>query len=242
MINTNRYVLHQALKKPEWRKWLRQMDIIIVSLDGLSLPRLRELWGVKAVEQVMVNLLLLRELRRVVDFKLVVNTVIGKDSVDMASEVLRDFINDLGNVWFVPVPVNYHGKEAAGFAFERDMISRSDYQELTGRILERKREGHLVIELERILEMLLQVKPYLCLPTLRPHVDPDGRIAWPCRAPKHVDPVYLDLLSYANVDEAWAAAQQLEKAPVNSTAPDPGSAGTTAPGCRITPPRATTIF
>ncbi len=211
MINTNGFVLHQALKQPEWRKWLRQMDIIIVSLDGLSLPRLRELWGVKAVEQVLVNLLLLRELKQVVDFKLVVNTVVGEDTVDMASEVL-DFCNDLGDVWFVPVPVNYHGKDAAGFAFERDMILRPDYQALAGRILERKREGQLLVGSPRILEMLLQVKPYLCLPTLRPHVDPDGRIAWPCRAPKHADPVYVNLLDYANVDEAWAAAERMKSA------------------------------
>lgn len=211
MINTNGFVLHQALKRPEWRKWLRQMDIIIVSLDGLSVPRLQKMWGVKAVEQVLVNLLMLRELKRVVDFKLVVNTVVGEDTVDMAGEVL-DFISDLGDVWFVPVPVNYHGKDAEGFAFERDMINRPDYQALAGKIMARKREGNLVTGSARILDMLLQVRPYLCLPTLRPHVDPDGRIAWPCRGPKHVDPVYVNVLEYQNLDAVWAAADRMKSA------------------------------
>jgi MoaA/NifB/PqqE/SkfB family radical SAM enzyme len=203
--------MYDNLKKPEWSKWLRQMDIIIVSLDGLSIPRLQEMWGVKKVEQVLVNLLMLRELRRVVDFKLVVNTVIDQDTVGMASDVL-DFINDLGDVWFVPVPINYHGKDKEGFAFERNVITRDDYQELAERILSRKREGRLVVGSEHILDMLLHVKPYTCLPTLRPHVDPDGRIAWPCRAPKNVEPVYVNLLDYKNVDEAWEAAQRMKSA------------------------------
>ncbi len=208
MINTNGFLLHANLKKPEWRKWLRQMDIIIVSLDGLSVPRLQELWGIKKVETVFENLLMLRELRRVVDFKLVVNTVIGPDSVDMASEVF-DFVGDLGDVWFVPVPVNYHGHDQDGFAFERDVIQRDDYKELAAKILERKKKGQLVIGSSRILEMLLSVKPYTCLPTLRPHVDPDGNVSWPCRAPRNVKPVGVNVLDFNHLDAAWEAADKL---------------------------------
>jgi molybdenum cofactor biosynthesis enzyme MoaA len=212
MINTNGFVLDETLKKQEWRKWLRQMDIIIISLDGLNIPRLRELWGIKKVERVLVNLLMLRELKKVVDFKLAVNTVIAEDSVGMAGEVL-DFVNDLGDVWFVPVPVNYHGHEGKGeFAFERDMINRKDYRELAERILQRKRQGHKIIGSRRILDMLLYVRPYTCLPALRPHVDPDGRIAWPCRASKNVEPVYVNLLDYDNLDQCWQSANKLVSA------------------------------
>ena len=207
MINSNGFILHEALKRPDWYKWLRQMDIIIISLDGLNLSRLRELWGIKKVEQVFTNLLMLRELRQVVDFKLVVNTVIDEDSVEEASDVL-DFVNDLGDIWFVPVPVNYHGKDK-DFAFERDMIQREDYQKLADTILQRKKKGDLIIGSTRILEMLLNVEDYTCLPTLRPHVDPDGRIAWPCRAPKNMDPAYVNLFDHDTVDEAYQAAQKM---------------------------------
>jgi len=223
MINSNGFILHQLLKKPEWYKWLRQMDIIIISLDGLETKELRRLWGVKKVEQVFANLLMLRELRRVVDFKLVVNTVIGPETVKAASDVL-DFINDLGDVWFVPVPVNYHGRDKDGFAFEKDMINRSDYKALAAKIMERKRKGHLLIGSCRILEMLLEVKPYLCLPTLRPHVDPDGRIAWPCRAPKNTDPAYVNLLDFNTVDECWEAVQRVKSAN-NFHGPGPDQCG-----------------
>jgi len=206
MINTNAFTLHSSLKSPEWRKWLRQMDIIIVSLDGLSIPRLKELWGIKKVEQVLVNLLTLRELRKVVDFKLVVNTVVAEDSVGMASDVL-DFIGDLGDVWFVPVPVNYHGHDKE-FAFERDMINRDDYKEFANRILDRKKKGDLITGSSRILEMLLRCEPYLCLPSLRPHVDPDGNIDWVCRAPKNVKPANVNVLDYKNLDDCWDAANK----------------------------------
>ena len=224
MINTNGYVLDSALKKSDWHNWLRQMDIIIVSLDGLNLERLRGLWGVKKVEQVLVNLLMLRELRKVVDFKLIVNAVIGENTVEEAGEVL-DFANDLGDVWFAPVPINYHGeKSEGGFAFKRDMISRPDYQALAGKILARKKAGELIIGSSHILDMLLKVSDYHCLPTLRPHVDPDGRIAWPCRGPKHVEPAYLKLLDYKNVDECWQAANQLKTAN-NFHGPGPDQCG-----------------
>ena len=213
MINTNGSMLHQLLARPTWKRWLRQMDIIIVSLDGLSLPRLKELWGVKPeqVKQVFINLLLLRELSRHVGFKLCVNTVISPDTIDMAADVL-DFVNDLGDVWFVPVPVNAHGGEAGEVAFERDMVQRDDYRALAARILERKQAGHRLIGSERILRMLLEVAPYTCLPTLRPHVDPDGRIAWPCRGPKHGAPAYVNLLDHNSVDACWVTAQGMKTA------------------------------
>ena len=223
MINSNGFLFDQLLKKPEWYKWLRQMDIIIISLDGLSVPKLRDIWGIKKVERVFENLLMLRELRKVVDFKLVVNTVIAEDTVEMASDVL-DFINDLGDVWFVPVPVNYHGHDENTFAFERDMINREDYRKLATTMLDRKKNGKLLIGSNRILDMLLNVKPYTCLPTLRPHVDPDGRIAWPCRAPKHMDPAYVNLLDYDNVDDCWEAAQAKMSA-TNFHGPGPDQCG-----------------
>ncbi len=223
MINSNGFLFHKLLKKPQWYKWLRQMDIIIISLDGLEIEELRRLWGIKKVEQVFANLLMLRELRQVADFKLVVNTVIGPETVNAASEVL-DLVNDLGDVWFVPVPVNYHGHDKEGFAFERDMVARRDYRQLASRMMERKRKGHLLVGSSRILEMLLQVKPYLCLPTLRPHVDPDGRIAWPCRAPKNTEPAYINLLDFDTVDECWEAIQGIKSAN-NFHGPGPNQCG-----------------
>jgi len=205
MINTNGFLIYQNLKKPAYRKWLRQMDIIIVSLDGLSVPGMQKLWGAPKVEEVFTNLLMLRELRQVVDFKLVVNTVISPETIKMASDVL-DFANDL-DIWFVPVPVNYHGKDAEGFAFERDVVTRDDYKELAERILRRKEQGRRIIGSRRILDMLLNVRPYHCLPTLRPHVDPDGRVAWPCRAPKHIEPAFVNLLDHPDLDSAWKDVQ-----------------------------------
>lgn len=213
MINTNGSRFHELLRRPDWRNWLRQIDIVIISLDGLSVPRMRDLWGVSEdqVRQVFTNLLLLRELRNHVKFKLCVNTVISPETIDMAGDVL-DFANDLGDVWFVPVPVNYHGHGAGDFSFEKDMLQRDDYKALADRILSRKHAGYPLIGSARILRMLLEVAPYTCLPALRPHVDPDGRIAWPCRGAKHGAPAYVNLLDHGSLDECWAAAQAAKSA------------------------------
>jgi MoaA/NifB/PqqE/SkfB family radical SAM enzyme len=203
MVNTNGFNLHAMLKKPAWRKWLRQMDTIIVSLDSLNVSRLKVMWGVNRVEQVLVNLLMLRELRKAVDFKLMINAVILDDTVDQVSDLL-DFINDLEDVWFVAVPAGLNGDKAnpkrqAG----DDIIARNDFQKLASKIIARRREKHLMAGSERMLEMFKNGKPPNCLPTLRPQIDPDGLIAWPCRATKNVQPVYINLLEHKSVDEAW---------------------------------------
>jgi MoaA/NifB/PqqE/SkfB family radical SAM enzyme len=208
MINTNGFNLHLQLKRPGWRKWLRQMDTVIISLDSLDVARLKEMWGVSRVEQVLVNLLMLRELRKYVSFKLMVNAVVLEDTVGDVSDLV-DFICDLGDTWFVAIPAGYNGDKAkAAFASGQTIVGRDDFQTMAAKIRERKRQGHLMVGSERILEMFHRGKPPNCLPTLRPQVDPDGLIAWPCRASKNVQPLYLDLLEYENLDQAWDAGRE----------------------------------
>lgn len=203
MINTNGFNLHSMLKKPAWRKWLRQIDTVIISADNLCVPKLRVMWGINRVEQVLINLLMLRELRKVVNFKLMINAVILEDTVDMVADLL-DFINDLGDVWFVAVPAGANGDRAKSkFSSGHDIVMRDDYQRLASTIRERKRSGYLMTGSDRILEMFQNGKPPNCLPTLRPQIDPDGLIAWPCRATRNVQPVYINLLQHRTLDDAW---------------------------------------
>ena len=201
MINTNGSLLHKRLKQPAWKNFLRQMDTIIVSLDGLHLDRLNGLWGVKKARQVMVNLLMLRELAKTTDFKLVVNTVITPDSIEEAGSVL-DLACDLG-IWFVPVPVNFK------HAPNRELLENPGYVELAGRILERKRRGMRIIGSTRLLKGLLFAEPYTCFTALKPHVWSNGHICWPCRASANVEPVDIDLLDYDTFDAAYAAGREL---------------------------------
>jgi len=200
MINTNGSVLHKRLADPAWSRFLEQMDIVIVSLDGLHLERLNRLWGVKKAEQVVENLLLLRELRRHVKFKLAVNTVITRDTVAEARAVF-DLACDL-DIWFVPVPVNHKHEP------DRALLADPGYRELVDLILRRKKEGRRIIGSVRLLERLLTCAPYRCLTALKPHVWSNGEICWPCRASANVEPVPIRLLDHPTFDAAYESGRK----------------------------------
>ncbi len=95
IINTNASLLHRWLKREHWRTWLAHTDIIVVSLDALDLNALSDLWVYRKSEDVLRNLLLLRELSAEQDVKLMVNTVIQPGQTAEARAVL-DLANDLG--------------------------------------------------------------------------------------------------------------------------------------------------
>jgi len=197
MINTNGSILHKRLQDEKWQNFLWQMDIVILSLDCLNLARLNKLWGVKTARQVIVNLLLLRELRKRTKFKLTVNTVITPDTIEEARSVL-DLACDL-DLWFVPVPVNYKHKP------DRKMITDPRYRELVELILRRKKQGYKIIGSYTLLKRMLYAEPNKCFTALKPHVWPDGSICWPCRASANVRPVDIGLLDYDSFDAAYRA-------------------------------------
>jgi MoaA/NifB/PqqE/SkfB family radical SAM enzyme len=201
MINTNASLLHKRLMMPEWRNFLWKMDMIIVSLDGLNLERLNRLWGTRMARQVVVNLLMLVELKKDMPFKLVVNTVITPESIDEAGYVL-DLMCDLG-IWFVPVPVNLKHEPV------RALLDDPDYVHLANTILGRKKQGHRLIGSHRLLKQLVYAENYQCLTALKPHVWSNGEICWPCRASAQVKPVNIKLLDYTSFDEAYEAGRRM---------------------------------
>ncbi len=200
IINTNGTLLHKRLQKETWQKFLWQIDIVIMSVDGLNLKRLEELWVTKDAKQVFVNLLLMRELQKDATFKLGVNSVIMPDALDEARDVF-DLACDLG-VWYVPVPVNVKHSTS------KELIDSSKYRDLASTILERKKQGYRIIGSERILKKLLFAEPYECLTTLKPHIWSNGSIAWPCRAVHNMPPNDINLLDYNGFDDAYEAGRK----------------------------------
>lgn len=69
IVNTNGSILHKLLEKPNWRTWLADMDQIIVSLDSLDLAALKTMWVCKKPQDVIRNLLILRELSEEMNFR-----------------------------------------------------------------------------------------------------------------------------------------------------------------------------
>lgn len=201
IINTNGSILHQRLQKADWSKFLYQMDIIIISIDGMNLDRLKDLWKFKNPKQVFVNVLLMKELQNYVDFKLCVNNVIIPGAV-AESKAAFNLACDL-DIWYVPVPVNYKHSP------NQNLLNDPEYKELANLILERKKQGYKIIGSYKLLKKLLFAEDYKCLTTLKPHVWSNGNIAYPCRASHTIPPADINILDYNTFDEVYAAGGRL---------------------------------
>jgi MoaA/NifB/PqqE/SkfB family radical SAM enzyme len=199
IINSNASVIDRLLALPAWRTWLADTDIVVVSLDALDLDLLGRMWVTPDPERVVRNLLLLRELAGEFRIKLMVNAVIQPGLVAHAGDVL-DLVNDLG-IWFCPVPTN------SGPRMHAELRGDPEYGALVERILERKRAGYAVTGSSRLLERLLHGVPLDCFNTLKPHVDHDGMLFWPCKASVNTPPVRIDVLRFADVDVLYEAAR-----------------------------------
>lgn len=216
VCNTNGSLFHLLLRRPAWRSFLADIDILVVSLDALHLDRLAELWVAEHPEDVVRNLLLLAELRKAMRFKLMVNCVIQPGMMDEARAVL-ELCEDLG-IWFCPVPRN------AGPAIDPAVPADPDYAGLVAEILARKRAGARISGSLRMNERLLDSAPLNCRNTLKPHVDHDGKLIWPCKSSVHVRPVAVDVLAFDHVDPLWAHCTRLVD-PTGFQGPGPKQCG-----------------
>ncbi len=218
MVNTNASRLHQVLRQENYRHWLRQMDVIVVSLDALTLEHLTGLWGVQQeqCQQVVVNLLALRMLQEQVRFKLIINTVITPETLEEANHLV-DFANDMG-IWFSAVPVN------KGPTANAALMADPAYQALRQKILRRKSEGYRILGSTTLVRRLLAGDGLQCFPTLKPHIDIDGHLYWPCKTKSAVNPVKVNVLDFDSLDGAYRHAATLIN-PTRFHGTDPGQCG-----------------
>lgn len=200
IVNTNGSLLHRQLKREDWAGWLADMDNIIVSLDSLDLKALSKMWVYRKPQDVLRNLLLLRELSAEMRFKLMVNIVVQPDTVEQASQVV-DFVNDLG-IWLNVVPVN------TGGVINKEMVDNPAYLALAEKILARKKAGYPVTGSLRMNRRLLYSEKLNCRNSLKPHVDYDGRLVWPCKATVNVKPAYINVLDFKDVDSLYRYASE----------------------------------
>ncbi|MCC6217717.1 MAG: radical SAM protein [Polyangiaceae bacterium] len=198
ILNTNGSAIDRLLRLESHRAWLGETDVIVVSLDALDLAHLAKLYAYRRPEDVIRNLLVLRELAEDHRVKLMVNTVIQPGRIGDARDVL-DLVNDLG-IWFCPVPMN------AGPRIARGLGDDPEFRAFARLVLERKRQGCRITGSARLNGRLLASAPLDCRNTLKPHVDHDGHLFWPCKASVNVEPERIRVLDYPDVRSLWAAA------------------------------------
>lgn len=191
IVDTNGSVLHEVLRRPAWRTWLADVDHLVVSLDALEPAVLNDLWQTDRSSDVIRNLLLLYELCGAMRVRLMVSTVVRPGAVDQARDVL-DWCNDLG-ICFCPMPVN------VGPTIEPALLTDPAYRAFVALVLDRKREGCRIAGSLRMNERMLTAQPLDCRNTLKPHIDYDGRLFWPCKAAVGVAPLTIDVLDFPDV-------------------------------------------
>ena len=203
MINTNGSRFHVILKDSRYKRLLKNLDTIIVSLDALNIEKLAGVWGItrSLCEQVVVNILALRRLREKVRFKLIVNTVITPDTIGEADSIL-DWANDM-DIWFSPVPMN------CGPEIDEGLKSNPEYEALCEKIVSRKKEGYKILGSAKLIRGLVEGKQIKCFPSLIPHVDGDGYTYWPCKTASRIEPVKLNVLDYASFDDLYRDAEKM---------------------------------
>ncbi|MHA1284889.1 MAG: radical SAM protein [Promethearchaeota archaeon] len=201
MINTNGSLIGDLLLKPRYKRFLKNMDIIIISLDSLSIPQLAEMYQVSEniASKVLRNILTLRILQYYVPFKLVANTVITHETIEECFDIL-DWCNDLG-ITFSPVSANIDENP------DWELLNNERYQQLVDKILERSDEGYPMIASTNMLRKLLKFRGFNCYPIVFDHIDYTGEIFWPCKAYKKAK--LINVLNYKNLKEAHKAAAKL---------------------------------
>ncbi|MEZ4224273.1 MAG: radical SAM protein [Polyangiaceae bacterium] len=198
VVNTNGSLFHSLLRKPEWRTFLGDVDILVVSLDALDEALLSSMWRTRQPGDVIRNLFMLHALSKQLGFKLMVNTVIQPGHIADARAVLR--LADQLGISFCPVPQN------RGPSIDPAVLQDPDYPALVDEILAMKRAGRAITGSLRMNERLLRAAPLDCRNTLKPHVDHDGHLLWPCKAAVNVSPERLDVLAFDDVDSLYAEA------------------------------------
>jgi len=201
LINTNGSAVDRLLAKPSHRAWLADTDVVIVSLDALDLGVLERMWVYRRPEEVIRNLFLLSDLAQEMRVKLMVNCVIQPGMVRHAREVF-ELTQRLG-VWFCPVPMN------VGPTIERRLLEDPEYLEFSEQLLDEKRAGARITGSPRMNRRLLRAEALHCRNSLKPHVDYDGRLVWPCKAAVNVPPEYVNVLDFDDVHSLYAHASSL---------------------------------
>ncbi len=200
LINTNASILQKRLLNPGWKNFLSDIDILIVSLDSLRPSVLSDVYKTTMPEHVVRNLLALHELSKEYRFKLMINCVIMPGLIEDAHDVL-DLANELG-LFFCGVPQNVGPRAAGG------LLADPEYQAFVAKLLKRHREGKKFAGSYRMNERLYTGAKVNCRNSLKPHIDFDGRLWWPCKAVVNREPVMIRVLDHPDIDSVWREANR----------------------------------
>ncbi|UCD77185.1 MAG: hypothetical protein JSW26_17375, partial [Desulfobacterales bacterium] len=141
------------------------------------------------VKQVKGNIIKCAHLQKEKKFTMTINCVVIPETVGYVKEVMNFcFEHDMR---FAVVPA-----ELDGGKINDRLVNNKEYQDLIRDILKAKEAGKPVFGSKKYLETILDFKPFVCYPTLTPHIYPNGDLFYPCEPIQKVGGNLLEAGSY----------------------------------------------
>ncbi len=169
-VNTNMSLIHRKIEVLDYT------DNLVASLDMLDEKRYSKTLGVSEniVKQVKQNILDSSKIQKEKKFKMTVNCVVTRDTINDARKVM-DFCFD-NNINFAIVPA-----ELDDGGINYNLKNNLDYQKLIKEIISVKESGKPVFGTKRFLDTILDFKRFDCYPETIPHIYPNGDLMYPCQ-------------------------------------------------------------
>jgi len=193
-MNTNALTLrdHEAV--------LDELDMLVVSLDSLEHGRFDSVLvqNRAQIRTLIDNVRWAARLQRERRFTLSITSVVTPGRVDEARRV-RDFCFEIG-AQFAAQHLSIGRLPSA------ELDSDPEFHAFMEELIADKRRGLPISGSELYLRRTRTMEPYACTPTVAPHVDWRGRLAYPCRElPHHIQ---VDMLAAGSYAAAFAEAKR----------------------------------
>jgi len=169
-LNTNASLIN---RNPEVLEYITDLVLSITTLDSREYIQIMGITP-KMAEQTQANFRWCAEQRnKLKSFDLTVNCVVTPSNIESVREVMN-FCDELA-MRFAVVPVQLDDG-----LHDPKLERNRDYEELIDEILRRKRSRKAIFNSYKYLKIVRNFDQYACNPSVVPHVDPAGRLFWPC--------------------------------------------------------------
>ena len=150
------------------------IDRLVVSLDAVAPARwdavIRSAPG--TAQQILDNLRALAPRQSEQDFRIIVNCVITPETLELVEGVI-----DFCAAHQLALSVS---PQARNNWPRSELLTSARYHALIDRLMALKREGFPLLVSGPALHTMRRAIPFKCYPTLFAHVQPDGRLVYPC--------------------------------------------------------------
>lgn len=183
---------------------LPHLDRLVISLDAVNAAEWTRILRspIKMAQSIIDNIEAYATRQKEFGYQLVVNCVLTAETIERVDEIFAFCQRNDILVSFSPQSVNNWPSY--------DLFTSEDYPGTLDWIGEIKRMDKMVLGSQKYLQVMKDLKPYDCYPTLVPRILPNGDLIYPCRPIEKQGNGFggrpVNLLDVESWDEAMAIA------------------------------------